>query len=181
MEGVEPNPRDAKFWTLRIEKAAKQLAKCVGSSDSVLNQVESLLVQVKSNLTLSPEENPRDIRCWTLRVEKVARKLTKYVGDSAFDYLDSLYTDFAVSRKGNDIFEAIVCSRSSRNGSELISMRSFQLSEAQNEWKQSEEVLKRVSSVLHSLQDLGLYTTMPDEDLQKLHASKELLYQTLLA
>lgn len=57
----------------------------------------------------------------------------------------------------------------------------LQLSGAQDEWKRSEEVCKSVSSVLNCLQDLAMYITMPEEDLPELHASKEFVYQTLLA
>lgn len=107
-------------------------------------------------------------------------KLTKYVGTSALKYLESLYTQCVMEHDIASIFRALVRIEKLDKWVRISQDQILQLCGAQDEWKQSEEVAKKVGSVLRSLEDLGFYATLPGQDLSELHASKELLYQTLL-
>lgn len=55
----------------------------------------------------------------------------------------------------------------------------LQLARVGKEWRQSEVLMKNVSNVMKCVEDLGLYTTLEEEDMAALHKSKEFLYQSL--
>ncbi|KAG6877327.1 hypothetical protein C0993_008547 [Termitomyces sp. T159_Od127] len=172
------SPDDAQHWTLRVEKVVKRLTECMRDLDSAFSYLDSLLE--KAETRMASKECPRDVRHWTLKVERVAWKLTKYIGNSGFDYLESLYMHFVTTQDSSNIFQAIVCVEKLEKWLKTYQNEILQLSGAQGEWKRSEDVLNRVSSILKSLEDLGLYATLPEQDLPALHASEELLYQSLL-
>ncbi|KAG6810516.1 hypothetical protein H0H92_011491 [Tricholoma furcatifolium] len=126
-------------------------------------------------------DDPEDVRYWTFRVERVARKLDSLLGQSPFDCLESLYREWMASRDAQPIFNVIVIVMPMEKKMKQYQRKILELSGAGDEWKLSESVAGRVSSVLKSLEELGLYATTEDQvDLPALHRSKELLYQTLL-
>ncbi|KAG6826312.1 hypothetical protein H0H92_000357 [Tricholoma furcatifolium] len=124
--------------------------------------------------------DPADKRYWTARVQRIEKNLRSLVGDSAIDFLESLYSDYMRSRDSLPIFNQIHYVRPLEKQIRACQEQILQLYGAGDEWKAAENVRKRISSVVQSLEELELYTAAGDEvDLAALHHSKELLYQTL--
>lgn len=78
------------------------------------------------------------------------------------------------------IFDAIVRVKKYEKWMQTYQHEILQLAGAGDEWKHSEEVSKTILTVLRSLQDLELYTTMEGENLAVVHNEREFLYQDLL-
>ncbi|KNZ76922.1 hypothetical protein J132_10869, partial [Termitomyces sp. J132] len=131
--------------------------------------------------TIPSRQNPDDVRYWIAKVNKLEKKLTKSIGSSAFNYLNMLHREFIASGNAQDIFDAIVHTEKLQKWLCKYQDNILQLFGAQEEWKQSEKVSQRVSAVLRSLEDLGGYMVLPDQDWPALYASREFLYQTLLS
>lgn len=125
-------------------------------------------------------DDSQNVSVWTVKVELIARKLMKYVGDSAYSYLESLYTQCVKAHDIASIFRALVDIERLDKCIQIYQDKILQLTGAQDEWKRAEEVAKKVHSVLQALEDLAMYATLPGEDLPALYTSKELLFQSVL-
>ncbi|KAG6827622.1 hypothetical protein H0H92_011051 [Tricholoma furcatifolium] len=124
--------------------------------------------------------DPVDKWYWTARVQRIEKNLQSLVGDSAIDFLESLYNDYMRSRDSLPIFNQIHFVRSLEKQIRACQDQILQLYGAGDEWNAAENVRKRISSVVQSVEELELYTAVGDEvDLAALHHSKELLYQLL--
>ncbi|KAG6887513.1 hypothetical protein C0992_011982 [Termitomyces sp. T32_za158] len=128
------------------------------------------------------KNDSRNVQYWNYKVDRTAKRLAKIVGQSAFYFLESLYTTYLDTKSNTSIFNAIVIVTKLQSNIRNYQGEILQLAGMTQDWKNCEEVSKNVSKVLRSLEDLGYHASLEDDyrELPKLHQTEQLLYQSLL-
>ncbi|KAG6849272.1 hypothetical protein H0H93_009879 [Arthromyces matolae] len=133
--------------------------------------------------SLADRDNPQHVTYWIRRVERVKKHFIEEIGPSPLAYAEELYAGYVSTRCNEPIFEAIVRMEKFQKWLNTYLHEILQISGCSAEYKYGQEVAEKVSAMHRSLEDLGMYTTLPADDIpdfETLHKGKEFAYQTLL-
>ncbi|KAG6894617.1 hypothetical protein C0992_005388 [Termitomyces sp. T32_za158] len=125
----------------------------------------------------------QDLAFWSRKVANVDASVTKIIGKSPHTYFECLFETYQSTvlpnNGANTIFEdATLCfyeliTKVQRSQAEIL-----QLEGVGEEWRHTDDVLKRIKGIILWLEDLIAHTLISPDSIVEAHHKKELVYQT---